>query len=109
MTEFQLIIGSISKLAPGYTLNDPVKFLSKFDTTLKDVHASYEVKRRDQVPPPRLRILESGSFDQVRNRLIKRGAAESQLKFPLVSEDRSLLAGLRVKQEVRLANDVMQP
>ena len=97
------------ELAPGYTLNDPVTFLSKFDTILKDVHTSYEVKRRDQVPPPRLRILESGSFAQVRTRLIQRGAAESQLKFPFVSEDRNLLAGLKVKQEVRLSNDVMQP
>ncbi|MCG8366911.1 MAG: GH3 auxin-responsive promoter family protein [Pseudanabaenales cyanobacterium] len=95
------------ELAPGYTLNNPVEFLSKFDTALKDVHTSYEVKRRDQVPPPCLRILESGSFAQVRNRLIQRGATESQLKFPLVSEDRSLLAGLKVQQEVRLTNDVI--
>ncbi|MBD1999212.1 GH3 auxin-responsive promoter family protein [Leptolyngbya sp. FACHB-541] len=90
------------ELAPGYVLDDPVTFLSKFDTILKSIHPSYEAKRQDQIPSPRLRILESGSFTQVRNRLIQRGVAESHLKFPLVSEDRNLLEGLKVEQEVQL-------
>jgi hypothetical protein len=89
------------ELAPGYSLADPERFRQRFDETLKEVHASYEVKRRDQVPPPRLRILAPGSFAEVRRRMVQRGVAEFQIKFPLVSEDRSLLAGLTVAQEVR--------
>jgi hypothetical protein len=47
-----------------------------------------------------LRILAPGSFEQVRQRMIQRGAAETQIKFPLVSEDRTLLADLSVEQEI---------
>lgn len=90
------------ELAAGSSLTDPVAFLQQFDRTLKEVHTSYEVKRRDQVPPPRLRILAPGSFAQVRDRLIQRGATDTQLKFPNISEDRTLLAGLPIEQEVRL-------
>ncbi|MBD2462546.1 GH3 auxin-responsive promoter family protein [Oscillatoria sp. FACHB-1407] len=90
------------ELPPGHTLPDPKAFLSRFDHRLKEIHVSYEVKRRDQVPPPRLRILEHGSFAEVRQRLLKRGIPESQLKFPHISEDRKILSGLRVETEVRL-------
>lgn len=89
------------ELAHGHTLDNPERFRQRFDETLKEVHASYEVKRRDQVPPPRLRILAPGSFAEVRRRMVNRGVAESQIKFPQISEDRSLLAGLTVAQEVR--------
>jgi len=94
------------ELSANSTLPDPEKFLQKFDDTLKEVHAFYAIKRRDQIPQPRLRILQSGSFEQLRQRLIQRGMAESQLKFPHVSEDRALLAGLAIEQEVRLAGDL---
>ncbi|HEY9619800.1 MAG TPA: GH3 auxin-responsive promoter family protein [Crinalium sp.] len=90
------------ELAPGHTLVNPRAFLEKFDQRLKEIHVSYEVKRRDQVPPPRLRILEPGSFAIIRQRLLKRGIPESQLKFPHISEDRRFLSGLSVQQEVRL-------
>lgn len=93
------------EMAPGYVLDNPLKFLLTFDTLLKHIHPSYEAKRQDQIPPPRLRILESGSFAQVRNRLIQRGSAETHLKFPLVSEDRNLLRGLKVEQEVALTHE----
>lgn len=90
------------ELPSGHALGDPQAFLSRFDRLLKDIHVSYEVKRRDQVPPPRLRILESGSFAIVRQRLLQKGIPDSQLKFPHISEDRQFLAGLQVAQEVRL-------
>jgi hypothetical protein len=90
------------ELPPGHSLPDPQAFLSRFDHRLKEIHVSYEVKRRDQVPPPRLRILESGSFAEVRQRLLRRGIPESQLKFPHISEDRKILSGLRIEKEVRL-------
>ncbi|MDX2216301.1 MAG: GH3 auxin-responsive promoter family protein [Oculatellaceae cyanobacterium bins.114] len=90
------------ELPAGHTLPDPKAFLSQFDHRLKEIHVSYEVKRRDQVPPPRLRILEQGSFAEVRQRLLRRGIPESQLKFPHISEDRKILSGLRVEKEVRL-------
>ncbi|HEY9645101.1 MAG TPA: GH3 auxin-responsive promoter family protein [Chroococcidiopsis sp.] len=93
------------ELAPGHTLHEPERFLQMFDDTLKQVHAFYDIKRRDQIPLPRLRILAPGSFAQFRQRLIVRGIAEAQIKFPLVSEDRQLLDGLVVQQEIRLAGD----
>lgn len=95
------------ELAPGSTLPDPEKFLQKFDETLKEVHAFYAIKRRDQIPLPRLRILKPGSFEQLRKQLIQRGMAESQIKFPHVTEDRDLLAELAIEQEVRLAGDLV--
>ncbi|MGJ3254378.1 MAG: GH3 auxin-responsive promoter family protein [Elainellaceae cyanobacterium] len=93
------------ELAAGATLHNPEAFLQQFDDTLKDVQAFYAIKRRDQIPLPRLRILAPGSFEQFRQQMIRRGVAEAQLKFPHVSEDRTFLNGLTVQQEVRLAGD----
>jgi GH3 auxin-responsive promoter len=93
------------ELLPGKTLKDPEAFLRGFDRHLKEIHTSYEVKRRDQVPPPRLRIFAPGSFAVIRQQMIQRGIPESQLKFPHISEDRQLLAGLTVSQEVRMAEE----
>ncbi|MBD3881429.1 GH3 auxin-responsive promoter family protein [Phormidium tenue FACHB-886] len=93
------------ELAPGAELLDPEKFLQHFDATMQEVQAFYEIKRRDQIPPPRLRILEPGSFAKLRQRMLQRGVAEDLLKFPHLSEDRTLMAGLAVAQEVRLAED----
>ncbi|MCY7283768.1 MAG: GH3 auxin-responsive promoter family protein, partial [Cyanobacteria bacterium CAN_BIN43] len=63
------------------------------------------IKRRDQIPLPRLRFLQPGSFSTLRQRMIDRGIAEAQLKFPHVTEDRQWLAGLIIEREVRLAGD----
>ncbi|HEY9640005.1 MAG TPA: GH3 auxin-responsive promoter family protein [Coleofasciculaceae cyanobacterium] len=93
------------ELAKGAKLADPEKFLQAFDSTMKAANGFYEIKRRDQIPLPRLRILAPGSFEHLRHQMIQRGVAEAQLKFPHVSEDRSLLAGLTVQQEVRLVGD----
>ena len=94
------------ELTSGSTLDDPEKFLRMFDLILKEIQTFYEIKRRDQIPPPRLRILAPGSFAQLRQRMLQRGVAEDLLKFPHLSEDRSLLAGLTVDREVRLPEDV---
>lgn len=93
------------ELSPGQTLNSPQEFLMKFDRTLKEIHRSYADKRPNQVPNPRLRILEAGSFAIIRQRLLERGIPESQLKFPHISEDRTFLAGLVVEQEVKFPDD----
>ncbi|NEQ24521.1 MAG: GH3 auxin-responsive promoter family protein [Microcoleus sp. SIO2G3] len=94
------------ELSPGHTLSDSQAFLSEFDHQLKEIHTSYETKRLDgQVPPPRLRVLQRGSFATLRQRLLQRGIPEFHLKFPHISEDRQILAGLTVEQEVRLAED----
>ncbi len=93
------------ELAPGQTLERPQAFLASFDGKLQEIHTNYEVKRRDQVPPPRLRILAPGSFATLRQRQIQRGIPDSQLKFPHTSEDRSFLTGLVLEQEVRLPED----
>ncbi|MBD2124104.1 GH3 auxin-responsive promoter family protein [Trichocoleus sp. FACHB-262] len=90
------------ELLPGQALDNPSAFLHRFDQKLKEIHTSYEVKRRDAVPAPRLRILAPGSFAIVRQRQLKKGVPDSQLKFPHISEDRSFLAGLTVAQEIRL-------
>ncbi len=93
------------ELSPGYILHDPQAFLAQFDRKLKEIHTSYQVRRRDQVPPPRLRVLAPGSFVAVRQRLLLHGTREFHLKFPHISEDRQFLAGLTVEQEVRLPDD----
>ncbi|NEQ87171.1 MAG: GH3 auxin-responsive promoter family protein, partial [Moorea sp. SIO2I5] len=93
------------ELSPGHTLSDPQAFLAHFDRTLKEIHASYEIKRRHQIPSPRLRILATGSFATVRQRLIQRGMPESQLKFTHISENRQFLHGLIVEQEISLLED----
>jgi hypothetical protein len=93
------------ELAEGSSLANPEQFLQAFDDTMKEVQKFYEIKRRDQIPPPRLRILAPGSFETLRQRMMRRGVAEAQLKFPHVSEDRHWLDGLPVIQEVRLSGD----
>jgi len=93
------------ELSPGQILTNPQAFLVSFDRKLKEINVYYEAKRRDQVPPPRLRILAAGSFAIVRQRQLQKGIPDSQLKFPHISEDRSFLAGLTVEQEVRLPED----
>jgi hypothetical protein len=94
------------ELAPNRELSNPQAFLASFDQKLKEINVYYAAKRRDQVPPPRLRILAPGSFAIVRQRQLQRGIPDSQLKFPHISEDRSFLAGLAVEQEVRLPEDL---
>lgn len=97
------------ELAPETHLPHPTQFLQRFDDCLQEMHVSYAVKRRDQVPPPRLRILAPGSFAMVQQRMIQRGATEFQLKFPHVTEDRTLLANLPVLVEVKLPAACRQP
>jgi hypothetical protein len=93
------------ELVSGHILSDRLAFLASFDRKLKETNVYYQSKRKDQVPPPRLRILAPGSFAKVRQRQVERGIPDSQLKFPHISEDRSFLAGLEVEQEVRLPED----
>lgn len=95
------------ELAPNQTLSNPQAFLASFDDKLKQINLHYGSKRPDQVPAPRLRILEPGSFAIVRQRQLQRGVPDSQLKFPHLSEDRNFLAGLKVEQEVRLPEELV--
>ncbi|MBE9125580.1 MULTISPECIES: GH3 auxin-responsive promoter family protein [unclassified Coleofasciculus] len=90
------------ELASGQILLNSQAFLAQFDCRLQNVNTHYEISRRDVIPPPRLRILEQGSFAVLRQRQLQRGIPDSQLKFPHISEDRSFLAGLPVNMEVRL-------
>lgn len=93
------------ELAPSHGLSNPQAFLASFDQKLKEINVYYQAKRRDQVPPPRLRILAAGSFAILRQRQLQKGIPDSQLKFPHISEDRGFLAGLAVEHEFRLADD----
>ncbi|MBV8883555.1 MAG: GH3 auxin-responsive promoter family protein, partial [Chroococcidiopsidaceae cyanobacterium CP_BM_RX_35] len=90
------------ELATGYTLSNPLAFLTRFDCKLQEINTYYGFRRRDQIPPPRLRILAAESFAIVRQRQLKRGIPDFQLKFPHISEDRSFLTGIVVEQEIRL-------
>lgn len=90
------------ELLPGHNLDNPQEFIVQFDHILKEIHVSYAAKRLAQVPPPRLRIMASGSFGTIRQRLIEKGVPASQLKFPHISDDRQFLAGLTVEQEVMM-------
>ena len=78
------------------------KFLERFDEMLREVNPRYGSKREDLVPPPRLHLLARGSFNLVRQRQREKGVPDSQLKFPHISEDRSLVADLQVLEEYQL-------
>ena len=93
------------ELPPESKLEDSEHFLRRFDEILKETNPHYALKRSGEVPPPRLRILAMGSFDIVRQRQIDRGIPDSQLKFPHISEDRQLFAGLTVQKEITLDSD----
>ncbi len=81
-------------------LENPDALLQRFDAILQEENEHYQVMRRDQVPPPGLRILEPGSFDIFRRQLLKRGTGENQLKVPHISENRTLLTHLKIESEV---------
>jgi hypothetical protein len=89
-------------LPPQTQLNQPQAFLRRFDELLKETNFRYADKRLGEIPSPRLRLLTGGSFDIVRQRQINRGIPDSQLKFPHISEDRQLFAGLTVEKEITL-------
>ncbi|MBC6455589.1 MAG: GH3 auxin-responsive promoter family protein [Hormoscilla sp. SP5CHS1] len=94
------------ELADGDTLSDPQAFLAKCDRLLGEYNTHYVISRQSDIPPPRLRLLEKGSFDILRQRQLGRGIPDSQLKFSHISEDRNFLEGLVVEKEVRLPDDV---
>jgi hypothetical protein len=94
------------ELAAGYTLDNPQAFLASFDRKLQEENTHYEISRRNDIPPPRLRILSHGSFTILRQRQIERGIPDSQLKFPHITEDREFLADLPLEQEIRLPEDL---
>jgi GH3 auxin-responsive promoter len=92
------------ELTDGQSLSDPLAFLTRFDHWLGEFNDQYRLVRKAQVPPPRLRLLEAGSFGIVRQRQLRRGTSDSQLKIPHLSEDRNFLDGLEVLQEVCLSD-----
>ena len=93
------------ELAEGCSLEEPQAFLEKGDRLLGEYNTHYQISRKSDIPPPRLRLLEKGSFGIVRQRQIARGIPDSQLKFPHISEDRNFLEGLTVAQEIRVLED----
>ena len=89
------------ELAPGQTLAQAQAFLHRFDRLLGEFNHPYATVRSAEVPPPFLRILAPGSFAIVRQRQLLRGASDTTLKVPHLSEDRQFLAGLAVIEEVQ--------
>lgn len=86
------------ELAPEQTLDNPARFLERFEHWMGEFNNPYATVRKGQVPSPCLRILAPGSFAQVRQRQVDRGMFDSQLKFPHISEDRDFLADFGVLQ-----------
>ncbi len=89
------------ELAYGQLLLNPQSFLTRFDDILQDANTHYGISRKDTIPSPQLRILACGSFEILRQRQLKKGIPDSQLKFPHISEDRSFLTGLTLEQEIQ--------
>lgn len=87
------------ELATGQHLANPEAFLTRFDYWMGEFNHPYATVRKDQVPPPHLRILAPGSFAVVRQRQLLRGTSDSQLKIPHIHEDRRFLDGLEILQE----------
>ena len=88
------------ELAPGETLANPDRFLERFEHWMATFNEPYGTVRQSQVPPPRLRVLRSGSFVEVRRRQVERGMFDSQLKILHIQNDGSLLADLPIEQEM---------
>ncbi|PSO50245.1 MAG: GH3 auxin-responsive promoter [Cyanobacteria bacterium SW_9_44_58] len=91
--------------ASNAPLPNLLTLLQRFDERLKEVNPRYGAKRQDLVPPPQLQLLAPGSFKVVRERQREKGMPDSQLKFPHISEDRSLIAGLIVLETVQLREE----
>lgn len=89
------------ELAPGQTLAQPQAFLQRFDRLLGEFNNPYATVRSAEVPPPFLRILAPGSFAIVRQRQLLRGASDTTVKVPHLSEDRQFLADLKIVEEIR--------
>ncbi|PPT05254.1 plant auxin-responsive GH3-like protein [Geitlerinema sp. FC II] len=90
------------EVAEGETLKNPEVFLRRFDERLSEENTHYQISRKSDIPPPRLRILKSGSYDILRQRQVKKGIPDSQLKFPHISEDRQFLSDLPLLEEVEI-------
>ena len=90
------------ELTPQENVPNWQQFLRRFDEILKEINPRYGAKREDLVPPPRLHLLAPGSFQMVRKRQLEKGVPDSQLKFPHISEDRSLVAGLEILASIEL-------
>ncbi len=91
------------ELSAGETLTNPEQFLALFDQLMCQHNHSYEVKRQNNdIPAPQLNILAPGSFAILRQRPLRPGVENSQLKFPHISSDRNLLADFVVQQTVAL-------
>jgi len=90
------------ELPPEEAVPNLTQLLQRFDELLKEINPRYGEKRQDLVPPPRLHVLASGSFNIVRKRQLARGVPDSQLKFPHISEDRTLLNNLEILQIVKI-------
>lgn len=87
------------ELPEGERLNDPKAFIKGYDQLLGECHNLYAVKRKDQVKPPILRILKSGSFQALHDTMIRKGVSETQIKLPKISNDRQLFETSTVIEE----------
>ena len=78
------------ELPAGETLDNPKAFITGYDKLLSECHNLYGVKRQDQVKAPILRILKPGTFQNLQDKMIRKGMSETQIKLPKISNDRQL-------------------
>jgi len=78
-------------------------WLVEFDRQLQLANPSYGLKRQaDDICPPQLNLVAPGSFRQLRQqRLTPTQADEAQVKLPHLSQDRRLLAGVSILQQIQ--------
>ncbi|ASC71368.1 GH3 auxin-responsive promoter [Halomicronema hongdechloris C2206] len=91
--------------APGPTGMSQINletWLVEFDRQLQRANPSYGLKRQaHDIRPPQLNLLSPGSFRQLRRQRLAPGQADdAQVKLPHISEQRTLLEGLSVLQQI---------
>ena len=98
---------------PYYVLNlelsdsappDLSAILAEFDRQMQAANTSYALKRqKSDILPPRLNLLELGSFATLRQQRLQPGTPDTaQVKLPHISSDRALLANIKIQQQVSL-------
>ena len=89
------------ELAAGQQLAHPEAVLVSFDRQVQAANTSYALKRKsNDIQGPHLRIFAPGTFAVLRQRQLRPGVANSQMKLPHISSDRQLFQGLSLEQHI---------
>ncbi|MFE4105722.1 GH3 auxin-responsive promoter family protein [Almyronema epifaneia] len=94
------------ELTPNAPVPPLPAVLADFDRQLQAANQSYALKRqKNDILPPRLNLLDSGSFATLRQHRLKPGTPDTaQVKLPHISSDRTLLAEVKIQQQVSFSS-----